>query len=295
MDELAQGRDFNLYARLMDASLVYKQSELRPHVLPGLIVDCGFGTGGLLKVLSDEFPHSQFVGVDFSTEFTLRAHELFLAKPNVRIVRGDVRFLDKFGIKDATTVILASLLHEVHSYNGYDETPVRETLLAAYKVLKSNGRLLIRDGIAPSRAVVALWCNHNDGLASGSTNELSTRAIFEKFSREYRHGTGIPVDLARLNGLPCFLLRARDAYEFMSKKDYREHWGLEINEEYGFWRRREWESALEQIGFRNIQIQEETNPWVVENRFQGHVVLYDPITGLALPFFPTHTVIVAEK
>lgn len=295
MEELTSGRDFDLYGRQMDASLGTKLDELGPHIVPGFIIDCGFGTGAMLQALIGRYPESCFLVIDLSSEFVRRAQDRFRQNPKVRILRADARFLQKVGGVDATSVILSSVLHEVHSYNGYDETPVHEVLQSAYTALRNSGRLIIRDGLAPSRAVVTLWCNAADGASVGPTEKLSTLAIFRRFLSEYRHGIGVPADEVSLNGRPCFVLRARDAYEFLVKKDYRTHWDLEVHEEYGFWRRHEWKVALERTGFKNVAIREITNQWMVENRFRGFVALFDPITGAELPFFPTHVVITAKK
>lgn len=295
MGELTSGRNFDFYGAQMDASLSTKLKELGPHISPGFIIDCGFGTGAMLGTLIRRYPESRFLGIDLSSEFVRRAQDRFRQNPKVRILRADARFLQKVGGVDATTVILSSVLHEVHSYNGYDETPVHKVLQSAYGALRRGGQMVIRDGLAPSRAAVALWCKAVDGASVGPTEGLSTLAIFRRFLDEYRHGIGIPADEVSLNGRPCFILRARDAYEFLVKKDYRTHWDLEVHEEFGFWRRREWEVALDRVGFKNVAICEITNQWLVENRFRGSVALFDPVTGAELPFFPTHVIIAAEK
>ena len=85
MSELAQGRDFVHYGEQMDASLKTKVDELLPYVQQGLIVDAGFGTGSLLEVLTKKFPKSEFVGVDISPEFILRAKKKFAGNKKINI------------------------------------------------------------------------------------------------------------------------------------------------------------------------------------------------------------------
>lgn len=295
--ELAKGRDFGAYRAGMDASKEVKLAELLPHVVPGRIVDGGCASGTFLAALAERYPMSELIGVDYSTTFLAEAVRRFRNCPNVGIVRGRVEDLDVLVTEPATTVILASILHEVHSYNGYDETPVHRALTAASRVLAPGGRLLIRDGIAPDRAVVALECSQFDGASTGSIAELSTEAMFYRFRAEYRGGIGVPADHGWQQRYRSqnWLLRARDAYEFLAKKDYRANWEQEVQEEYGFWREREWRAALERAGLEIRVFQKPVNPWIVEHRFQGHVWLRDPISRAELPHLPTHCVIVAEK
>lgn len=294
-EELANGRDFNAYATSMDGSLAMKIAEIMPHVLPGTIVDAGYGTGALLDLLVRRFPDNAVVGIEASREFTLRAFRRFRDNPHVRLVRGDAASLTQFGCQNASTVIFSSVLHEVHSYHGYDQTPVKTALSNARLTLRPGGRVIIRDGIAPNRATVSLWTNDADGDDAGRVERLSTRALFRRFASEFRHGIGVPFEESIHNTRLLFELTARDAYEFINKKDYRPHWDLEAQEEYGFWRRREWEVALRDAGFRILRFDEILNPWIAEHRFSGHVELFEPGTSEPLPYFPTHCVIVGER
>src|SRR5262249_51040244 len=83
--ELSTGRDFAVYAAGMEASMAVKITDLCPHVLPGLIVDKGCGTGTLLVHLSELFPTSQIVGMDLSRELLHLAESQHYPHHNVTI------------------------------------------------------------------------------------------------------------------------------------------------------------------------------------------------------------------
>lgn len=293
--ELTSGRNFQVYADGMDASLHIKLAELLPHIRPGLIVDVGCAGGSLIAALLRLFPDSRFIGIDCSSKFVEQARARFANDSRVTILEGKAEHLDQLVLEPASTVILASITHEIHSYNNYDETPVLNTFACVHNILEQGGVLLVRDGIAPSRAVVGLWCNPEDGASHGPIDQLSTHAMFQRFLVEYRDRIGVSVDLEFDDGRCVYLLNARDAYEFINKKDYRANWAQEVNEQYGFWRKAEWLSALQKTTFVRIDIQEIVNPWIVRHRFNNHVLLLDPRTFTSLPWFPTHAVIVAYK
>lgn len=296
-NELGHGRDFAWYGKQMDAGLQMKLDEMGSYIVPGFIVDCGFGTAAVLDALTRNFATSRFLGIDYSGHFVESALAQFKDRPRVLIAQGNLNQLAAMGIRGATTFIFSSSLHEVYSYHEYDQTPVLDALSGAYNALVPGGRILIRDGIAPDRATVALWCSDEDGERSGDIEKLSTQTMFKRFCRVYRHAVGIPTDTVRFNGKVLHMLRARDAYEFINKMNYRRNWPLEVNEEFGFWRKQEWFVALKRAGFKTskIHIKEITNPWIVANRYEGHVKLFNSWTHKPLPYFPTHAVIVAEK
>lgn len=296
MSELTQGRDFVVYEAGMEASLRVKVDELGPHIQPGLIVDGGCAAGSLISVLRQGHPESRFVGIDRSTTFVQKARNRFEGRHNVRIIEGNVQDMGTMvEAGTASTVVLASTLHEVHSYAGYDLTPVHATLRGANHILRSDGRLLIRDGIAPSRAVVGLRCSKKNGAEDGSVAELSTDALFRRFCNEYRNGIGVPFDREIMNGKSVYLLTARDAYEFLAKMNYRTNWAQEVNEQYGFWRAQEWKRALQDAGFQLVRFKEMTNSWILEHHYKDRALLVDPWSRRTMPWFPTHTLIVAKK
>jgi len=145
--ELGHARDFASYGAQMDAALVQKLEDLLPHVVPGLVVDKGCGTGKLLVELARRFPRSAFVGVDLSREFLRLCDENHYAAQDVTFVAGDVADRQ---VREgtATTIVFSSVVHEIYSYNGYDRDEVRRALRNASAELMSGGRVLVRDGVS---------------------------------------------------------------------------------------------------------------------------------------------------
>ncbi len=87
------------------------------------------------------------------------------------------------------------------------------------------------------------------------------------------------------------------------------NWESELHEAFAFWDFAEWKGALRAAGFRVIEDPNNpergsrvyTNPWIVQNRWEGKVALFrrrrDGLhDGLQpLPFPPTNMVLVGEK
>lgn len=290
--ELTESRNFATYGAAMDAALRVKLEDLGPWIVPGCIVDLGCGTGALMEALSWQHRSSAFIGVDLSRELLARAEGLTYGAEDVRFARSDVATV---GVPDgtATTAIFCSILHEVHSYSGYDRDRVRLALRNAARMLAPGGRLLVRDGVRPGREDdVHLACRDDDRSALGSTRDR-----FVRFAREFKGGPprgGIPyrVEDGR------FVCSLSDANEFLTKKDYLEHWDLEVKEEFGVFSLAGWRAEAAAAGLAVVHAAEYLSPWIERNRYRGHVELFRRAPHGALapePYPATHFVLAAEK
>lgn len=277
--ELGHQRDFQSYGAQMDASLRQKLEDLVRWVKPGCIVDKGCGTGKLLVELSRLFPDSKLVGVDLSREFLRLCDENTYASDDVELVFGNV--IDRnVAPGSATSVIYSSVMHEVHSYLGYDVTQIDRALGNAFTELAPGGHVLVRDGISPEPATWRL--------------ELLTdqaRETFERFAKEFRHGKGVRFE--RL-GERTVRLSSHDANEFLCKKDYLKNWHIEVHEEFGPLTLDGWRDALSRAGFMPLHLVETVNPWIVSHRYEGSVALTDD-SGHPLPWPATNCVVVGRK
>ena len=277
--ELGHARDFKSYGAQMDASLKQKLEDLVRWVKPGCIVDKGCGTGQLLVALSRLFPDSKLVGVDLSREFLRLCDENTYASDDVELVFGNV--IDRnVAPGTATTVVYSSVMHEVHSYSGYDVTQIDRALGNAFAELAPGGHVLVRDGISPPPATWRL--------------ELLTplaRETFERFAKEFRHGKGVAFERV---GERTVRLSSHDANEFLCKKDYLKNWHIEVHEEFGPLTLDGWREALTLAGFAPLHLSEYVNGWIAANRYEGTVALTDD-AGHPLPWPATNCVVVGRK
>ncbi len=277
--ELGHLRDFLSYGAMMDASLVQKLEDLLPYVKPGCLVDKGCGTGKLLVELSRLYPQSQLVGVDLSREFLRVCDENTYATDDVSLVFANIieRNVEP---GSATTVIYSSVMHEVHSYNGYDVTQIDRALANTFSELAPGGRVLIRDGVSPPEATWRL--------------RLLTPAVQETFARfaaEFCHGRGAKFE--RLSA-DTVRLSAHDANEFLCKKDYLKNWHIEVHEEFGPLTLEGWRTALVQAGFTPLHLHAYANTWIVQHRYEGTLEVMDD-AGAKLPWPATNLVVVGQK
>lgn len=285
--ELSTGRDFSIYIKGMDAGMALKVSDMAPSVRPGRIVDKGCGSGTLLVHLSNLHPTSEIIGMDLSRELLRAAEGQHYPSHNVSVVRGNI-IHQRFPAASVDTTIFSSVMHEVFSYNGYDRDLVRLALRNTRTETKPHGRIIIRDGVAPSAGTVYMRC------------DAESEQRFLKFAHDFKGMSSQPgVKFAErvLGGQTWFILDLHDANEFLSKKDYLENWDIEVNEEFGVFTVDQWRDELEAAGFRILEARAYVNPWILDNRYQGRVWLHasgidGPGTQLA---FPDTTIVVVGE
>jgi len=299
MKELARGRKFHVYSTLMDAAIEQKVKDVMQWIKAGTIVDAGLGTGLLLFRMQEQLPGSRFIGIDISSHFFKKAKQQFHGIKNITLLKKNV-IRQALPDNSVDTKIFSTILHEVYSYNGYDLRFVKTALKNSFRELKPGGRIIIRDGIQPLPGTWCLSLHSKDGKSDPKLHPryLSTEAMFLKFTKEFKHGKGIKYNALQNKKLgKLYCTDSASAYEFLSKKDYRDNWRLEINEQFGYLSLPEYKNLLRGLGFKVIYAKSYRNPWIVKNRWQRKIKIYKKTDrGFKLiPYPATNAVIVAEK
>lgn len=298
------GRDLTIYSELMDAALKAKAASIMPYFGDvsdrSIIVDVGSGTGQLAEYISRELRSSNIYAVDFSHDM------LALASNNlskINLVHDDATKLDKIPNESTDIIYHGTVGHEIQTFRGL--SGLDESLQASYRCLKPGGREIWRDFIKPPEGEVYLEILTNDGvntIEEATQNGfldyslLSTKALFECFYRQFKGGNAFVYENVTENGHNLIKLPAQYAQEFILRKDYTANWRQEIEEEYTYWTQDETRLAFEKTGFTKIEVINDDNEYIRNNRLRGKIALYiNDGSGLKPVEFPTHMVVVGYK
>ncbi len=103
-----------------------------------MLLDCGCGTGAMLEIIHDHYPEGAYYGIDLTPEMIDKAEERKLPQTVFQV--GDCEDLP-YDSEMFDEVICS------HSFHHY---PQPEKFFASvYRVLKPDGRLIIRDNTGP--------------------------------------------------------------------------------------------------------------------------------------------------
>lgn len=296
---ITQTRDYGVYVTAMSnrAVIEMKLDDIREHVVEGRIADEGCADGALLVELSRLFPDSDLIGIEITGELLAQCRERqrrgHFGESYVHFHQRNL-FSDVFEPASIDTTICNSTLHELWSY-GEGASTIRTYLARKFQQTAPGGRIVIRDVVGPTDGdrEVLLWCDDADGETEGDVATLSTAARFERFAREFVRP--FSYDVVERDGRRFYRVTLRQAVEMMTKKDYVANWASEMHEEFAFWSLEDWKAALREAGFLvRDESHAYTNPWIVENRWQGRVELCD-LEGQPLPEPPTTMVLVGER
>ena len=327
---LTEDRDYNSYAYGMGNREIIrlKYHDIKDAILPGKIVDEGCADGVLLSLIAEDFPDSDLIGIEITGEFMARALD--------RLRAGDFggayahfhqRNITQSVFEDDSidTTLCNSTVYELWSY-GDGAATVHDYLAKKYAQTRKGGRLIVRDVVGPENGAqeVYLWLNRDDGSNENflktfeDSDELmafldglSTYGRFRRFAHDFLlakrpYGPAISFREEVFDRIPYVVLSLQHAAEFMSKKDYTDNWESEMHEAFAFWSFSDWKEAMGQAGFYVLEdpnvpqkgSRVYTNPWIVENRYEGKVALF--VLGengrlQPVPYPVTNIIIVGEK
>ncbi len=320
---LTSERNYSTYAMGMGHTelIRLKYQDIKEAIVPGKIVDEGCADGALVAVLAADFPDSDIIGVEITSEFMARCLERQRAGEfGGTFVHFHQRnlFDPIFEDNSINSTLCNSTTHEIWSY-GKQRESLSGYIEKKFKQLKPGGRLIIRDVIGPKNKEREVWLRAN--AEDGSNEEgadlttLSTQARFKLFAKDFladmrasgRRGAETQVKYREevVDGVTYFVLPYKHAVEFMSRKDYTDNWNSEMNEEFTFFDFDEWKEFLTEHGFKIIENPNQptqssrvyANEWIVKNRYVGKTDLFVQENGNLAPFEypPTNIILVAEK
>lgn len=223
-----------VYAEGMEKSGAEKE-KLLPFVKEGIILEIGCGAGTVTELLSKNFPKSTIIGIDNSEQMLISAQARKYSNPNVSILRGDA-LRKQFSDSTIDTIMMASVLHEVYSYNNYQGAALEKAISKACEMLVPGGSLIIRDGVMPNLKPYYLKFT-KEGMP----------ALFEKFVKDFtprkiHYSFDLDSEFPKLN--------SADTYEFLSKYFYTENWNIEVKEQFGILNVAEYCEILEKNGIK---------------------------------------------
>lgn len=314
---LTATRNYSTYAQAMgnEAIIDLKYGDIKQHIVPGRIVDEGCADGALLVRAAADFPDSDLIGIEITGELISRCLERQRAGEfGEAFVHFHQRNITTPIFQPGTihTTICNSTLHELWSYNA-QATTIHAYLREKYRQTATRGRLLIRDVVGPDNLdePVHLWLTPHDGAPWNPATPdveiatLSTYARFFRFAQDFlpqrrKHAdqTAVPFTIDAIGEEIYIVTSLRLAVEYMTKKDYLENWESEMHEEFAFWSFADWKAALREAGFVVDKASHVyTNKWIVQNRWQDRVKLFQRRGNvlIPLPYPPTTIVLVAEK
>ncbi len=327
-------RNYSTYAVGMGHTelIKLKYNDIRQAIVPGKIADEGCADGALIVELAKDFPDSDILGIEITSEFMARCLERQRAGEfGGTFVHFHQRnlFDQIFEDNSINSTLCNSTTHEIWSY-GSELKSLSDYADKKFKQLAPGGRLIIRDVVGPTEKHKEIWLKltSSDGGNEdifkdfGSVKELqqhlsglSTYARFKRFAKEFLEemrekgkrdeSSKVQYREEERDGEKYIVLPLKHAAEFLSRKDYVDNWKSELNEEFTFFDFDEWKQFLSDRGFRIIENPNQplessrvyTNEWIVKNRYEDKAELFEKQGDklIPIPYPPTNLVLIAEK
>jgi len=331
---LTETRDYSTYAIGMSHKnlLEVKYNDIRKAITTGKIVDEGCADGALMTCIARDFPDADLIGIEITSEFLALCHE----RQRRGEFGGAFTFFHQrnlmkpiFEQESIDSTICNSTTHEIWSYGDGHES-LKNYIKLKYDQTRVGGKLIIRDVVGPENKdkEVYLKLSSEDGsndiksTLPESQQELakylkglSTKARFHHFADYYLRGMRqqgkrgpesiLRYRLERFEGEIYTVLSLKDATEFITKKDYVDNFHSELNEEFAFFSFTDWKELIKSVGFSIIENPNDpeasshvyTNEWVVKNRYEGKVGIFEMVDNKLVPveYPPTNVVLIAEK
>lgn len=237
----------SLYYTRMDASKDDKRKMLAFIQDGDSVLDVGAGSGVVGNMILGAFPNACVTAIDSSDTAVERLLPVSAKYPGrMQVKQTEFLPIEK---QKYDAVVFCSVLHEIFSYTEYEGRKfnlaiIEDTIKKAADMLNPGGRIIIRDGVAPSsnRKVMLRYLNEE------------TRRLAERYEREFRG-----FDLGILHTQYGDIMPRRSAMELM----YTITWGetsfdREVQEWYGYYSLEDWKALtlkLTTMGLRLTHIE----------------------------------------
>lgn len=237
------------------------------------VLDLGTCSGALVRDMRALRPELRYLGIDLSHKMLVDAVQ---RTSHAAFVEADALHLP-IQPQSVSVITMSSILHEIYSYAGnrFTYEAVMHSLRDAKRLLKPNGRIIIKDPAKPENPdeLLLFSLSSQDGhdhdgidLLSTHPRELSTHARYRRFLHEFHplkdkvgHDFHRPIDYdRRLYCAPAWLLS-----EFLRHRNLAESpqiWSSEMQETYGVFTQSEAREALLEAGFTNVVVKTFFNP-----------------------------------
>lgn len=300
--DLAPGRNYDSYNDTMHKNIRIKLNAIREYILPGRIADEGCADGSLLQEISKDHPESDLIGVDGSSEMIARAREKIRtgAFNNTFVHFYCQNMMNPvFHPESINTTISNSSLHEIYSYNGYNEDAVLQYLRNKFLQTKPGGVFLARDVVGPwNQNQMETVCIKDRILGEEVPLEhanYATRAyrMFSEISPGFQHEES---QIDNEAWTTFWKLSLGTIMEFGHKMDYAQNWDIEIKERFCFWNHQQWIQALQKAGFQvDGDSYSYADDWIYENRIRPEIMVIGEKDRTTTLKPDTHQILIARK
>ena len=148
------------------------------------LLDAGCGPAPMLTLLSTKYPNKHFTGIDLTEAMINKAKEKNL--PNCEFIVGDCENLP-FN-EDSFDVIICSM--SAHHYPN-----IKNFYKSCFKVLKSNGRLILRD-MTTSNKAIAWFGEHIEMPLANKVGHGDVRMLEIPLEKKLMEEEGLKVEIA---------------------------------------------------------------------------------------------------
>jgi len=276
------------YARALDAGVAGKLALIQEwvRVRPGgVIVDVGTGSGGVAAGLAAARRDVEIVGIDDAPLMVDHARTRHRGYRNLQFAAGNA--LGPGRGRQADTVLLLSLLHEVYSYGGCSHDPVARAIDRSVAQLADGGRLIVRDFVRPAGADRRVLLEH-------VTGDVRSGRSFADFARSSTQPVRLDSVTARARTV-VYETTLGDAYEYLFRKDHGSTWTSELGERYAFWTFAEAVALVRRADLTVRHAAVIDNAWMRECRIRGRIRLRDVRDGAPMPLPLSQIFLVGEK